>query len=177
MIYNLIRCIVSLVLDLLTTVRVSANEKDLEIVLLRQQLRILERKAQTKVRLSRPEKLILVVLVDKLKGHRQRVHDRLGACLVLVKPETVLKWHRELVRRKWCFQRPNVGGRPRLDAELEGLIVRRARENPRLGYHKIHGELLKLGYVLDPISVRNVMQRHHIPPAPQRGHSSWRAFL
>jgi hypothetical protein len=101
----------------------------------------------------------------------------LEACVVLVKPETVLKWHRELVRRKWTFQRPNVGGRPRLEPDLEALIVRLARENPRMGYDQIQGELLKLGYDLDRITVRNVMRRHHRPPAPRRGQSSWRTFL
>jgi transposase InsO family protein len=56
-------------------------------------------------------------------------------------------------------------------------MVRLVRENPRLGYDKIHGELLKLGYSLDPTTVRNVMRRHHLPPAPTREHSSWRIFL
>jgi transposase InsO family protein len=55
--------------------------------------------------------------------------------------------------------------------------VRLARENPRLAYDKIHGELLKLGYSLDPTTVRNVMRRHHLSPAPKRGRSSWRTFL
>lgn len=73
------------------------------------------------------------------------------------------KWHRELVRRKWSFRQPSKGGRSRLDAELEALIVRLARENPWLGFDKIHGELLKLSYTLDPSTVRNVMQRHHLP--------------
>jgi putative transposase len=118
-----------------------------------------------------------VVLADKLKAKSQGVHDRLRAGLVLVQPETRLKWHRALVRRQWTFRPPNTGGRPRLEAELEALIVRLARENPRLGFDKIQGELLKLGYALDPSTVRNVMRRHHIPPAPKRGHSTWRTFL
>ena len=87
---------------------------------------------------------------------------------MLVQPETVLKWHRELVRRKWAVHPPSQGGRPRLDTELEALIVRLARENPRMGYDKIHGELLKVGYTLDPSTVRNVMRRHHLRPAPKR---------
>src|SRR5258708_4015893 len=91
--------------------------------------------------------------------------------MVLVKPDTLLKWHRDLVHR------PNVGGRPRIEAELEDLIVRLARENPRMGFDKIQGELLKLGYELDRSTVRNVMRRHHLPPAPERSRSSWRTFL
>ena len=177
MIFALLHCFIALVLDVLATIGVAADEKDLEIALLRQQLRILERKSKGKKRLTPPEKLMLVALVDKLKVKHQAVHNRLRRCLVLVQPETVLMWHRELVRRKWTVRPPNPGGRPRLDAELEALIVRLAQENPRFGYDKIHGELLKLGYSLDPTTVRNVMRRHHLPPAPKRGHSSWRTFL
>jgi putative transposase len=177
MIFAVLHGLIAFALDVLATVGVAADEKDLEIVLLRQQLRILERKSQGKKRLAPPERLMLVVLADKLRGKGHAVHDRLRACLVLVQPETVLKWHRELVRRKWTFGQPSKGGRARLGGELEALIVRLARENPRLGYDKIHGELLKLGYTLDPSTVRHVMHRHHLPPAPQRGRSSWRTFL
>src|SRR5579859_3923619 len=177
MIFALLHAFIALVLDILATVGVAADEKDLEIALLRQQLPILERKSKGKKRLAAPEKLMLVVLVDKLKAKHQIIHDQLRACLVLVQPETLLKWHRELVRRKWTFRQPNPGGRPKLETELDALIVRLARENPRFGYDKIHGELLKLGYSLDPTTVRNVMRRHRLPPAPKRGHSSWRTFL
>ncbi len=79
--------------------------------------------------------------------------------------DTLLKWHRDLIRRKWTFQRSNLGGRPRIDVELESLIVRLARENPRLSFNKIQGKLLKLGYEVDRSTVRNVMRRHHPPPA------------
>lgn len=177
MIYQFLLCFVCLVLDALAAAGVATQEKDLEIALLRQQLRILERKAHTKARLSRPEKLMLVALADQLTDVSQRFHDLLGQCVLLVKPETLLRWHRDLVRRKWTFQRPNLGGRPRIDAELEALIVRLARENPRMGFDKIQGELLKLGHEIDRITVRNVMRRHHLPPAPERGRSSWRTFL
>jgi hypothetical protein len=57
--------------------------------------------------------------------------------VLVVKTETLLKWHRDLVRRKWTFQRPNLGGRPRIKAELEDLIVRLARENLRMVFDKI----------------------------------------
>ncbi|MHB8629899.1 MAG: helix-turn-helix domain-containing protein [Aggregatilineales bacterium] len=171
MIYPVLMCFVSLMLDVLAAAGVAANEKDLEIALLRQQLRILERKT-SHTRLSRPEKLMLVSLADKLKRKSQRLRDRLSECVLLVKPDTLLRWHRDLVRGKWIFKRSKVGGRPRLEAEVEALIVRLARENPRMGYDKIQGELLKLGYELDPTTVRNVMRRHHLPPAPQRGRGS-----
>ena len=177
MIYHLVFCFVTLVLDVFASVRVAPNEKDLQIALLRQQLRMLERKSKTKPRLSRPEKLILVTLVTRLKAQTQRFHEALGEAVLLVQPDTVLKWHRQLVRRKWTFQHPHRGGRPRLEPDIELLIVRVARENPRMGYDKIQGELLKLGFKVNPSTVKNVLYRQHLLPAPQRGRSSWRTFL
>ncbi|MBK8019825.1 MAG: helix-turn-helix domain-containing protein [Chloroflexi bacterium] len=120
---------------------------------------------------------MLVTLITRLQAQTQRWQQRLGDAVLLVRPETVLKWHRELVRRKWTFRRPDHGGRPRLDPDTEALILRIVRENPRMGYEKIQGELLKLGFVVDPTTVKNVLRRHRVLPAPQRGKSSWRTFL
>jgi putative transposase len=93
-------------------------------------------------------------------------------------PETVLKWHRELVRRKWTFKKQQQGGRPRTNPEVEVLIVRFARENSDRGYGKIRGELLKLGYELSEQTIGTILARHGIPPAPQRGSSvSWRHLM
>src|SRR5260221_1171845 len=100
MIYQLLLYFPSLVLDLMAGAGVAAEDKDLEIALLRQQLRVLERKTSARTRLSRPEKLMLVALADKLKGVSQHFRDRLGGCVLLVKPDTLLKWHRDLVRAK-----------------------------------------------------------------------------
>jgi hypothetical protein len=100
--------------------------------------------------------------------------------MLLFKPETVLKWHRELVKRKWTFQQTKRhGGHPALDAELEALIVQLARDNQRLGYKKLVGELRKLGYRVGRSTVRAVLKHHHIRPAPERGRtsSSWPTFL
>ncbi len=177
MIYHLAFCFVTLVLDVFASIRVAPTEKDLQIVLLRQQLRILERKSETKPRLSRPEKLMLVTLVTRLITPTQRFHEALGEALLLVQPDTLLKWHRQLVRRKWTFQHPHRGGRPRVERDVEALIVRIAQENPRLGYDKLQGELLKLGFKVHPSTVKNVLHRHGLLPAPQRGRSSWRTFL
>jgi len=177
MLFHCLLCIVSLVLDVLSTAGLATEKKDLEIALLRQQLRVLERRVQAQVRCTRPEKVMLVALVNRVNQKHKAIQDCLRSWLLLIKPETVLKWHRELVRRKWTFQRAASGGRPRIDGELETLIVRLARENTRMGYGKIQGELLKLGYPVDETTIRNVLRRHRIPPAPQRGQSSWRSFL
>jgi putative transposase len=97
--------------------------------------------------------------------------------LLIFKPDTVLRWHRKLVRRKWTFQRKGNLGRPRLSTELENLILRLAKENPRWGYDKIHGELLKLGFSLCPSSVRNILKCHQMSPASVRSSTTWRTFL
>ena len=138
----------------------------MQIALLQQQLRVLERKVKKKPRLSRPEKLMLVALTTRLQRQTQRWQERLREAVLLVQPETVLKWHRELVRRKWTFRRLNHGGRPKLDEEIEALIVQIARENPRMRYDKIQGELLKLGFIVDPTTVKNVLRRYRLLPRP-----------
>jgi hypothetical protein len=66
----------------------------------------LERKSQTTFRLTRSEKLMLVTLATCLRAQTQQFHEALGEALLLVQPDTVLKWHRQLVRRKWTFQHP-----------------------------------------------------------------------
>jgi hypothetical protein len=98
-------------------------------------------------------------------------HNRLQRCLLVFKPDKLLKWHRELVKRKWTFKRRKPGGCPRIDPELEALVVRLAQENTRWGYNRIHGELVKLGFDLDSKTVRNVLKRNGILPAPQRRRS------
>ena len=96
----------------------------------------------------------------------------------LFQPETILKWRRELVRRKWAFQRQRAGGRPRTNRELESLIVRLARENRDWGNNKIQGELGKLGHVVSDETIATILRRHGIPPAPERGGSpSWRNLM
>ena len=86
-------------LDVLSVLRQSERDKAVEVLMLRQQLRLLERKQGRPPRVSRWEKLTLAVLAARLKGR-----NRLNEVMLLFKPDTVLKWHRELVRRKWTFQ-------------------------------------------------------------------------
>jgi len=90
----------------------------------------------------------------------------------------VVGWHRAIVRWKWTFkQRRQKGGRPHTPAEIEALVIQLACENSRWGYDRIAGELRKLGIELDPTTVKNILERHGIPPAPRRGRTSWRTFL
>jgi len=177
MVYHFLLCFASLIFDMFASIRLAPDEKDLQIALLHQQLRALERKTNTKPRLSSPEKLMIVALVTRLQRQTRQWQQRVREALVLVQPDTVLKWHRELVRRKWAFRQPDCGVRPRPDPDIETLIIRIARENPRMGYDKIQGELLKLGFTVDPTTIKNVLRRHRLLPAPQRGKTSWRTFL
>ncbi len=98
--------------------------------------------------------------------------------LRLVQPETVFRWHRELGKRNWTFQRDACGGRPRTAKELERLIVRLARENCDWGNARIEGELAKLGYEISDDTVSNILRQHGIPPVPERSPSlSWRKLM
>jgi putative transposase len=94
----------------------------------------------------------------------------------LVSPETLLRWHRRVMARRWTYPhlRP---GRPPLDKEARQLILRLARENSDWGYVRIVGELRKLGITVSATLVRNVLARAGIPPAPGRHQLSWRSFL
>jgi putative transposase len=95
-----------------------------------------------------------------------------------VRPETLLRWHRELVRRKWAaFGRRRGPGRPPLPAEVRDLIGRLATENPCWAYQRIRGELLKLGHDVSATAIQAVLRRCGVPPAPRRAGLSWRAFL
>src|SRR5439155_5465279 len=94
----------------------------------------------------------------------------------LVTPATLLRWHRELVARRWTY--PHTGQAPGgLPPETVDLVVRFARENPRWGYLRIVGECRKLGIRVSATSVRRILRGHRIRPAPRRGGPSWTAFL
>src|SRR4029450_12192157 len=96
--------------------------------------------------------------------------------VLLVKPETLLCWHRRLVAGAWTY--PHRGrGRPPLDPEIQQLIVRLATENPPWGYKRIKGELLHLGVQVSATAIRETLRRHGLDPAPRRTSSTWRSLL
>jgi hypothetical protein len=135
-----------------------------ENLLRRQQLVVLRRKSPTRVRLWNIDRLLLVWLY--------RLYPSLLDAIIIVQPETVIRWHRGGFRAYWRWKSRHVGGRPRIDAEMRALIRRMSRENPLWGAPRIHGELLMLGIEVAESTVGRYMVRRRRPPS-----QGWRPFL
>lgn len=158
--------------------RLSEREKDLEILILRHQLDIMERRQKTPIKPTLAERMTLAVLTHKLKRISNKSAHELRDALRIFQPATVLKWHRQLVKRKWTQEHKNCGDRPKISQETQDLIVRLAQENPRWGYGKIEGEMLKLGIKVSQTTIRHVLGRNGIVPAPIRyGSIGWRQLM
>lgn len=157
----------SALLRLLVTGRRSELTKDVELLVLRHQLAVLRRQ-ERRPRLRPADRALLAALARLLPPPRR--HG------LLVRPQTLLRWHRELVRREWT-QPQRAPGRPPTDDRVRGLVLRFARENPRWGYPRIAGELLKLGMRVSPSTVRRILLANGVGPAPSRSGPSWRQFL
>jgi hypothetical protein len=172
-----LRSIIYLFLDLLYGIGQTKNDKDLEILILRQQIRILQRKITTTPRISDPERVLLATLTAKFIHSSDLARQRFDRVMLIFKPDTVFHWHRWLVRRKWTFRRKGNPGRPKISSEQEALVIRLAKENSSWGYEKIRGKLLKLGQKLSISTVRNTLKRHRITPVSRRSTGSWSSFL
>src|SRR6185503_8693742 len=92
-------------------------------------------------------------------------------------PGTLLGWHRRFIARKWDYTARRRTGRPATAAPVKALVLRLARENPRWGHRRIHGELLRLGHRLGASTVWEILNRAGIDPAPRRCGPTWREFL
>jgi transposase InsO family protein len=141
--------------------------KDLELMVLRHQLGVLRRQVP-RPKLEPADRALLAAI--------SRVLPRSRWSCFLVTPETLLRWHRRLVASAWTYPRRGPG-RPPLDDDIQQLIVRLASENPRWGYQRIQGELLRLGVQVSATAIRTTLRRHGLDPAPRRVSTTWRAFL
>jgi putative transposase len=166
--FLVLHVVLSFLLDLAHVLTRGDRAKDVELLLLRQQLRLYERQAK-QPRPSRWEKVLLASLASK-------VPDLSRVCLVFT-PTTLLRWHREIIQRKWTFDNAPKLGRPPTSPMCLELIVRLARENPAWGYGKLQGELGKLGHRVSRSTIKRLLRQHGLPPAPERGRSTWRDFL
>ena len=142
--------------------------KALEILVLRHQLRVLRRT-------SGPPRYRAIGRVLLAAASRSIPRDRWVAFLVT--PATLLRWHRELVRKKWTYRRTGRPGRPPIDAEVRQLILRLARENPRWGCVRIQGELRKLGIRVGTTTIRSLLRAARTGPAPRCAGPTWTEFL
>jgi putative transposase len=145
----------------------SAQAKEIEILVLRHELAVLRRQ-HPRPRRQPTDRALLAAL--------SRLLPRARWSVFLVRPQTLLRWHWRMVARRWTYPTAS-NGRPAISDEAQQLVVRLARENPRWGYQRIHGELLRLGCRVSASSIRRVLRAHGLDPAPRRAATSWRAFL
>jgi len=160
--------IVRLLARLLVLSNADDGAKDLEILVLRHQLRVLRRKTG-RPRFTAAHRVLLAAASRALPRRRW--------ASFLVTPQTLLRWHRTLVRRKWTYGKERTRGRPPIDPQTGALILRMARENARWGCVRISGELRKLGIRVGATTIRTLLRRHGLGPAPRRTGPSWTQFL
>lgn len=161
------------VFAMLRLLPMSDREKDVEILALRHQIGVLERQLNgQQVRFHASDRAFLASL---LHGLPREVLRRMR---LLVRPDTVLRWHRDLLARRHAARsRPKRSGRPRTVRSIRALILRLARENPGWGYRRIHGELLVLGVQVAASTVWEILKGAGIDPAPERAVTTWAGFL
>jgi transposase InsO family protein len=157
----------SVLLSLLLTLRTSTRSRaalQLEILALRHQLQVLRRTRPPRVRLTKTDRWLWVVL--------SRIWTNWRTALVIVKPETVIAWHRRGFSLWWAWKSRRRMGRPTVPADVRSLIRTMADANPRWGAPRIHGELLKLGLDVSQATVAKYMGYRRQPPS-----QTWRTFL
>src|SRR5271166_654559 len=154
----------SLLLTLFASPLKSKSRLEAENAALRHQLIILRRMVRGRVRLTNSDRLFLILLY--------RWFPSILGAITIIRPETLVRWHRAGFRRYWRWKSCSLGGRPQIDADLRALIRRMSMENSLWGAPRIHGELLKLGFDVAQSSVAKYMVKRNGPPS-----QGWHTFL
>src|SRR6266699_3144732 len=164
-----------LIMRLAAALRLSGREeawKTAEILILRHQVAVLQRRQPHRPKLSWADRALLAALVGvipKARRHRLRL---------LVTPDTILRWHRDILRRRWATSSMRGRtGRPATRRNIKALVLRLARENTGWGYRRIHGELAGLGVEVAASTVWEILKKAGIDPAPRRTGPAWSQFL
>ncbi|WP_326634271.1 integrase core domain-containing protein [Nonomuraea fuscirosea] len=149
-------------------------DRDVEILVLRHRITVLERQlgADIRVRFAPEDRAFLAALLTSLP------REVLRRLRLLIRPDTVLRWHRDLMKRRHArtcrLKRP---GRPPTVQSIRALILRLVRENPGWGYRRVHGELTTLGIKVAPSTVWEILKQAGLDPAPERASTTWADFL
>ena len=161
------------VFALLRLLPMSQLDKDAEILALRHQILVLQRQlGPDRVRFTSADRALLAALLHRLP------RDVLKQLHLVVRPDTVLRWHRDMVARRHAQRsRPRRPGRPRTVRTIRLLVLRLVRENPGWGYRRVHGELLVLGVKVAASTVWEILHEAGIDPAPERSSATWADFL
>jgi transposase len=152
----------------------SAAWKSAEILLLRHQLAVLQRQMTARPRLNWADRAVVAALLAFIPRWRHR------QLRLLATPATIVRWHRDLARRRWADtdkSRHKQPGRPRTHRTITRLVLRMARENQGWGYRRIAGELAGLGITVGASTVWEILKQHGVDPAPRRDGPSWASFL
>src|SRR5256714_1063193 len=156
--------LILLLLNLVASPFKSKSRLEAENAALRYQLAVLQRKVRGRVHFTNGDRLFFIQLY--------RWFPSVLKAITIIRPETIMRWHRAGFRRYWRWKSRKLGGRPQISADLRALIRRMSAENPLWGAPRIHGELLKLGFDVAQSSVAKYMVKRCGPPS-----QGWRIFL
>ena len=170
-----LRFVFLLITRLAAWLRLSRREeawKTAEILILRHQLAVLQRRQPRRPKLNWADRALLAILLSVIPKTRRR------GLRLLVTADTMLRWHRDIVRRRWAARSMRAKtGRPATRRNIKALVLRLARENPEWGYRRIHGELAGLGVTVAASTVWEILKTNGIGPAPRRIGPTWPQFL